>query len=63
MSTPIETPPLDDAELRQWRGLLEIYQRWLGLFAQGSGDVVEAEIAARAAYCRQEIERAERAVR
>jgi len=61
-ATEIVPPLLDDTELRQWQGLLGLYEHWLALFATGDAAGVEAEITARAAYCRAEIARAKGAV-
>lgn len=47
-----EIETLDAAQARQWRGLLDMYESWLAMFAVGRGDEVQEEIRLRATYCR-----------
>lgn len=52
MSPTVEIETLDAAQARQWRGLLDMYESWLAMFAVGRGDEVHEEIRLRANYCR-----------
>jgi hypothetical protein len=58
MTAERDSPPLDAAQLLQWQGLLGFYEAWLALFAAGEWQKVQADVQARADYCRSEIERA-----